>query len=127
MSQTMSAPVPVNASARPARRRAGGPAGSTSADQTRQKKVRRNGMVASTILLTPEVDEMLSWMARAKKEERSVLASRFIMQGLARNTSIVDDLLKAAERFKKLASAKSDEGTDRPGDGADVSQESSAA
>jgi predicted transcriptional regulator len=102
------------------------PAARTSSQMLRPKKIRNNGMVASTILLHPDVDARLTILAFAKQEERSALAGRFILQALDRH-DVSKDLMKVAQQFKKGASVESDETADRPGDGDGVSPGSDAA
>jgi predicted transcriptional regulator len=104
MDQTMTAPTQAQTSRRRPR--------PTSAQTPKQKKARKNGMIASTILLDPRIDERLDILAFARGEDRSRLAARFILQALNRH-DVEGDLMRAAERFKMLASAKSDEDTDR--------------
>lgn len=121
------APPDVQASPRRPRRKATPRDVSTSAPKDGSKKRRNDGRIASTILLSPEVDEWLSWMARAKGEDRSTLAARFILAGLARNTSLAREAAEAIERLRVAALAKSDAGEDRPSDVAPMSQVETAA
>jgi UV DNA damage repair endonuclease len=86
----------------------------TSAPKDDGTKKRKDGRIAATILLSTEVHEWLSWMAQTKGEDRSVLAARFILAGLARNSALAREAAEAIERLRVAALAKSDEGNDRP-------------
>jgi hypothetical protein len=125
----MSIPSAVPTSAPKARPRSTPKAVLTTTHPDKQKKVRKDGRVASTILLSPQVDEWLSYMALVRQRDRSDLACDFIMQGLARNTGLVSELMQAAERFKKFAPAKpdaSDVDRESASLGADVKSEATA-
>jgi hypothetical protein len=122
MDQTTS----VLSSARQAKRTPAKPTLRNSVEKHGPKRVRKNGMVVSTILFDPQMDEQLSALAFAWNTDRSELARRLINSGLS-HYDVVDEVRKAAERFRRAASVESDETADRQDDGADVSLENSAA
>ena len=107
MEITTTAPPDVQAAPQRPRRRAARPAVSTSTPKDNQKKIRQDGRVAVTVLMSPELDELLGWTARADGVDRSVLASKLISSGLARRSALARE---AADRIEALraALAKSD-------------------
>lgn len=126
MDQMTTAPTHVQTSAQRARKTAAKTSLRESVEKHEPKKTRKNGMVVSTILFDPDLDEQLSALAFAWNTDRSALARKLINTGLARY-DIAEEIRKAADRFKRAASVESDETTDRHDDGADVRQESDAA
>lgn len=126
MDQMMTVSAHVPTSARATKRPSAKASLRDSVAKNSPKKTRKNGMVVSTILFEPEMDEQLSALAFAWNTDRSALARDLITKGLSRY-DVADEIRKAAERFKRGASGESDEATDRHDDGTDVSQESNAA
>ena len=126
MDQMMSASTEVNTSARTARRPAARASLRESVEKHEPKKARKNGMVVSTILFDPDLDEQLSALAFAWNTDRSALARKLINTGLARY-DIAEEIRKAADRFKRTASGESDETMDRHSDEGDSSREEIAA
>lgn len=112
----------VQTSTRAATRTSGKPSLRPSTRKNDGKKVRRNGLVASTILLDPETDKCLSALAFAWQKERSELVRQMIGDRLSRY-DIAEELTKAAARFKSSDAARSDEGSNRPSEATDSSEE----
>jgi predicted transcriptional regulator len=121
MDQMMSAPAYVPTSAPRGRRTSVKASLRESVERHEPKKTRKNGMVVSTILFDPDLDEQLSALAFAWNTDRSALARRLINAGLARY-DVAEEIRKAADRYKRAAPVESDETTDRPEDGAAISQ-----
>jgi len=126
MDPMMSASTEVSTSARTARRPAARASLRESVEKREQKKTRKNGMVVSTILFDPDLDEQLSALAFAWNTDRSALARKLINTGLARY-DVAEEIRKAAGRFERCASVDSDETTDRLNDGDISTQERDAA
>jgi hypothetical protein len=122
MDQTLIVP----ASARQARRTAAKPTLRDSVERHEPKKARKNGMVVSTILFDPQMDEQLSALAFAWTTDRSALARKLIAKGLERY-DVAEEVRKAAERLERGASVESDETMDRHSDEGDSSREEIAA
>jgi hypothetical protein len=116
----------VPTSAQKAGKASGKPSLRTAVKQHQPPKVRKNGMVKSTILFDPPTNERLTALAFAWNTDRSELARELIAKGLERY-DIADELMKAAGKYKKATAVSSDETPDRLGNGDGVSQENATA
>ena len=92
----------VPTSAPKASRPAAKPSLRTAIKQHQPPKVRKNGMVKSTILFDPSTNERLSALAFAWKTDRSELARRLVTQGL-KHYDIAEEVRKAAAKFAGAA------------------------
>jgi hypothetical protein len=79
-------------------------------------KVRKNGMVKSTILFDPSTNEQLTALAFAWDTDRSELARHLVAAGL-RHYDVAEEVRKAAAKFagavKSSDAGESDEDKDR--------------
>jgi hypothetical protein len=120
MDQTTTAAPHVPSSARAARKTSPEPTLRHAVEKHEEKKVRKNGMVVSTILFDPQRDSDLSALAFAWRTDRSALARKLINSGLS-HYDVAEEVREAAERYKRSASVESDGVMDRHDDGADMS------
>jgi hypothetical protein len=125
MSQT-TVQTTVPTSTRAARPTAGKTSPRKSVEKKDSKKVRKNGLVASTILLDTQTDEFLTDLAYLLRKNRSELACDWIKDRLAR-FDIAEKFREKAQKYKAPDADESDDDENRQGEGNDSSQEKGEA